>query len=62
MVDAREMKKILRNNGYEYQRCNADICRCRCMSCGTFSIYQVLPQLIELWGFNVQTDVEAYRF
>lgn len=21
MVDAREMKKILRNNGYEYQRC-----------------------------------------
>ena len=25
----------------------------------TFSIYQVLPQLIELWGLNVQTDVEA---
>lgn len=24
----------------------------------TFSIYQVLPQLIELWGLNVQTDVE----
>ena len=23
----------------------------------TFSIYQVLPQLIELWGLNVQTDV-----
>lgn len=21
MVDAREMKKILRNNGYKYQRC-----------------------------------------
>ena len=21
MVDARKMKKILRNNGYEYQRC-----------------------------------------
>lgn len=21
MIDAREMKKILRNNGYEYQRC-----------------------------------------
>lgn len=27
----------------------------------TFSIYQVLPQLIELWGFNVQTDVEAKK-
>ena len=25
----------------------------------TFSIYQVLPQLIELWGLNVQTDVSA---
>lgn len=23
----------------------------------TFSIYQVLPQLIELWGLNVQTTV-----
>ena len=27
----------------------------------TFSIYQVLPQLIELWGQNVQTDVEAKK-
>ncbi|MCC8089902.1 MAG: hypothetical protein LIO55_00570 [Oscillospiraceae bacterium] len=25
----------------------------------TFSIYQVLPQLIELWGLNTQTQVEA---
>ena len=24
-------------------------------------IYQVLPQLIELWGLNVQTDVEAKK-
>ena len=24
----------------------------------TFSIYQVLPKLIELWGLNVKTDVE----
>ena len=28
---------------------------------GTFSIYQVLPQLIELWGLNVKTDVEAKK-
>jgi hypothetical protein len=28
---------------------------------GTFSIYQVLPQLIELWGLNVQTDVTAKK-
>ena len=28
---------------------------------GTFSIYQVLPQLIELWGLNVQTDVAAKK-
>ena len=27
----------------------------------TFTIYQVLPQLIELWGLNVQTDVEAKK-
>lgn len=25
----------------------------------TFSIYQVLPQLIELWGMNLQTEVEC---
>lgn len=27
----------------------------------TFSIYQVLPQLIELWGMNVRTDIEAKK-
>lgn len=27
----------------------------------TFSIYQVLPQLIVLWGLNVKTDVEAKK-
>ena len=27
----------------------------------TFSIYQVLPQIIELWGFNVKTEVEARK-
>lgn len=27
----------------------------------TFSIYQVLPRLIELWGLNVETDVEAKK-
>lgn len=27
----------------------------------TFSIYQVLPKLIELWGLNVQTDVAAKK-
>lgn len=27
----------------------------------TFSIYQVLPQLIELWGLNVKTDVTAKK-
>ncbi|MCD8395880.1 MAG: hypothetical protein LUD12_01600 [Lachnospiraceae bacterium] len=27
----------------------------------TFSIYQVLPQLIELWGLNTQTQVEAKK-
>ena len=27
----------------------------------TFSIYQVLPQLIDLWGINVQTDAEAKK-
>ena len=24
----------------------------------TFSIYQILPQIIELWGLNVQTAVQ----
>ena len=27
----------------------------------TFSIYQVLPQLIELWGLNVQTDIKSKK-
>ena len=27
----------------------------------TFSIYQVLPKIIELWGLNVKTDVEAKK-
>ena len=27
----------------------------------TFSIYQVLPQIIELWGLNVQTDVSSKK-
>lgn len=27
----------------------------------TFSIYQILPQLIELWGLNVKTDAEAKK-
>lgn len=27
----------------------------------TFSIYQVLPQIIELWGLNTQTEVQAKK-
>ena len=27
----------------------------------TYSIYQVLPQLIELWGMNIKTDAEAKK-
>ena len=27
----------------------------------TFSIYQVLPEIIKLWGLNVQTDVESKK-
>lgn len=27
----------------------------------TFSIYQVLPKLIELWGLNTQTDVQSKK-
>ena len=27
----------------------------------TFSIYQVLPEIIKLWGLNVQTDVDAKK-
>lgn len=27
----------------------------------TFSIYQILPQLIDLWGLNVQTEAEAKK-
>ena len=28
---------------------------------GTFSIYKVLPEIIELWGLNVQTQVESKK-
>ena len=27
----------------------------------TFSIYQVLPSIIELWGLNVQTEVKSKK-
>ena len=27
----------------------------------TFSIYQVLPEIIELWGLNVQTQVDSKK-
>ena len=27
----------------------------------TFSIYQILPQLIDLWGLNMQTTVDARK-
>ena len=27
----------------------------------TFSIYQVLPELIDLWGMNVQTQSESKK-
>jgi len=27
----------------------------------TFSIYQVLPEIIQLWGLNVQTDVASKK-
>jgi len=27
----------------------------------TFSIYQVLPELIDLWGMNVQTQAESKK-
>ncbi len=27
----------------------------------TFSIYQALPELIKLWGLNVQTQVESKK-
>lgn len=27
----------------------------------TFSIYKVLPQLIQLWGLNTQTDIQSKK-
>ena len=27
----------------------------------TFSIYQVLPEIIDLWGLNIQTDIESKK-
>ena len=27
----------------------------------TFSIYEILPQIISLWGLNVQTEVESKK-
>lgn len=27
----------------------------------TFSIYQVLPELIKLWGLNTQTDIDSKK-
>lgn len=27
----------------------------------TFSVYQILPELIDLWGMNIKTDVPARK-
>ena len=27
----------------------------------TFSIYQILPEIIKLWGLNVQTDIQSKK-
>ena len=27
----------------------------------TFSIYQVLPEILKLWGLNVETDAESKK-
>jgi hypothetical protein len=27
----------------------------------TFSIYQVLPQIIELWGLNIESEVKSKK-
>lgn len=27
----------------------------------TFSIYQVLPEIVDLWGLNIETDVESKK-
>lgn len=27
----------------------------------TFSVYQILPQLIDLWGLNIETQVESKK-
>ena len=29
--------------------------------CNTFSIYEILPQLIDLWGLNVETQVKSKK-
>lgn len=30
-------------------------------SFSTFSIYQILPEIIKLWGLNIQTDIESKK-
>lgn len=27
----------------------------------TFSIYQILPEIVKLWGLNIETDVESKK-
>ena len=28
---------------------------------GMFSIYEILPEILELWGSNLQTDVQSKK-
>lgn len=30
-------------------------------SFSTFSIYQILPEIIKLWGLNIQSDIESKK-
>ena len=42
---------------YEFHGCDDDFLE----QFNTFSIYEILPQLIELWGLNTATQVESKK-
>lgn len=61
LTDGRFCEEHARQHNQDYEKYERNKSNKRRYGFNTFSIYQVLPQLIELWGLNVKTDVEAKK-
>lgn len=51
----------MRYKPHEYQKYAIEFIKMNPIAAILLDIYQVLPEIIELWGLNVQTQVESKK-